>query len=243
MFQAKGRSGLAAAVGLLLVLSGSSLQAGALPALGSLHASGAVYLGPDAAPQGSTIYSGDRLRTAEGEAAISLPRVGVLVLSRQSALSFRGSSSGPSVSLDRGKLSFTLSTQGAFQLESDGIVFSSVGSFPSIGEVALADDGSILLAVRQGSVAVGNLQRQRVLLRAGEMLTINPRVAQSGQSQTVGTGAHGKATIGDKLRTFRIGPLGHAASAVVVIGGLGAVVAAGTWVVASGPTPVSPSSP
>ncbi len=242
MFQATSRSGLAFAVGLLLSFSGASLQAAALPAVGALQASGAVFVGEGAVPGGhSTLYSGDRLRTGEGQATVSFRGAGLLNLSRQSEALFSSSSTGPSVRLERGGLSFTFFDQPLIQLQTEELVFSSVGSFPSLGEVALAGDGSIVLAVREGTVAVAHLRPQPVLVKAGQQIIISPRTAQA---QSIGTGAHGKTTLGEKLRTFRIGPLSHTASVVALGGILGGVTAVAIAVPASmNPAPVSPSAP
>jgi hypothetical protein len=50
-------------------------------------------------------------------------------------------------------------------------------------------------------------------------------VARLAQGQAAGTAAHGKMSIGEKLRSFQIGHLSHAASVAVLTAGLGAFAA------------------
>jgi len=58
------------------------------------------------------------------------------------------------------------------------------------------------------------------------VITVNPRLAQAQQSKPIGTGAHGKMTLGEKLRTFKIGNLSHGASVAILGGALAGATAA-----------------
>jgi hypothetical protein len=251
MFQALYRRTARIGLSLALVLVAGPLQAALPTPVGTLRCDGMVYLGPNLAQGEATLYSGDRLTTDEGRATVSFARGDLLVLDRQSRAALRSSSEGFLVGLERGQLSLAVSTAQPIRVETDGLIISRAGSFPSLAEVALRADGSVLIAVHRGTIAVSELRREPVVVDAGYMLLVSPRLAQSqtqsqgqGQTQSVGTAAHGKMSLGERLRTFQLGRLSHIASTAVVMGGLGAVVV--TAVVGPkvlNPAPVSPSVP
>lgn len=223
MVQAFFRRGAALVLSLQVCLLAEPLRAVTSNPIGLVQTDGVVRLGEEIVRAASVVYSGDRLSTQEGRATISLARSDLLVFDRNSGAAFRKSSEGTFIGLEKGKLSLASSGQLPIQVETDGLTLSPAGTLPSLSEIALSGDGSILVAVHRGTISVGNLGTVPVVLTAGQMLTVNPRLAQS--QQTVGTGARGKMTLGEKLRTFRIGRLSHAASlgvAVVAIGGAAA---------------------
>jgi ferric-dicitrate binding protein FerR (iron transport regulator) len=189
------------------------------------------------APPGATLYSGDVVRTESSPATVSFPRGDLLVLDRQSLVAFQGSSGRCLIRLEKGRLSFAAYTAQPICVETDGLALRWVGSFPSLAEVDRRADGSVAVAVLRGTISVTNLRPEAILVDAGRLIEIGPRLAQS-QGPAVGTAAHGKMSIGDKLRTFRIGGLSHAASVAVLSLALGVVVAGVTVALT-----VSPSAP
>jgi ferric-dicitrate binding protein FerR (iron transport regulator) len=156
------------------------------------------------------------------------------------------SEDGVSVGLAKGRLAFTADPKTPLRVDADGLSLVPTGSFPSLAEIAMRSDGTMSLSVHRGAVAVRNLRAQPVVISAGKFITISPRLAQQagGKSEPVGTGAHGKMTLGEKLRTFRIGNLSHGAS-VAILGGMLAGAAAAAIIVPQvvGEEEASPSNP
>jgi hypothetical protein len=239
MFQALRRSVVAIGLGLAFMVLAVPLDAELSRALGTLRSGSTVHLDKFSIRGECTLYSGDRVSTEAGLATVSFLRGDLLVLDRQSRAMFHLTEGGLVVNLERGALSFSASSADDARVESDGLTFSRTGLFPSVAEIAFRDDGSIVLAVRRGTIAVGNLRREPVVVEAGHYLHVSPRVAQA-----VGTAAHGKQTLGDKLRTFQIGNLSHATSVALLAITLGAATAAAIAIpLATQPGKVSPSAP
>jgi len=239
MFQALHRSASAIGLGLALVVLAAPLCAAVPEALGTLRADGAVYLDRVSTQGESTLYGGDQVSTNASQATVAFLRGNLLVLDRQSRAMFQRTERGLVVNLERGGLSFTASASEAVRVETEGLILSRTGAYPSLAEVALGGDGSIVVAVHRGSLAVANLRPDPVVVEAGQYLKVDPPAAQ-----VVGTAAHGKQTLGDKLRTFHIGSLSHAASVAVIAVAAGGITAAAIAIPLAhqGPT-VSPSAP
>ena len=229
---------------LLLVPFGTLLAATPIP-VGALQSIGAVYVGQDAASPAAVIYSGDLLRTDEGKATVSLPQGGLLVLGSKSAAALSRTDEAVRVNLEKGRVAFSSSSGFPLRVAADGLTVSPTASFPTLAEIALLDDGTLHLSVRRGKITVANLRPEPVVLAAGQVLTVEPRLAQAEKSKPIGTGAHGKMTTGEKLRTFRIGGLSHAASVAVLGGVIGGAAAAAIIVpLTVGTEPAaSPSTP
>jgi hypothetical protein len=245
MHHAFSRRGAPVWLSLLLVLPILTLSAASLAPLGTLRCDGVVYLGGETARPGSVIYSGDELRTAEGRATITLSRGDLMVLDRESSAALRRSAEGLSVGLNRGRILWALATQSPLRVQADGLTVSPSGTFPSVGEVATRGDGSLVVAVHRGKISVADLRAEPVVVSAGQLITISPRVSQSEQTKPVGTGAHGKMTLGEKLRTFRIGSLSHQASVAVmtVVFGSAAATAIAVPLTVGQEKEISPSVP
>jgi hypothetical protein len=229
---------------LLVVPFGTLLAATPIP-IGALQSQGTVYLGQDAASPAAVIYSGDTLRTDDGKATVSLPQGDLLVLGGKSAVALSRTDEAIGVSLEKGLLAFTSASQLPLRIEADGLTVSPAASFRTLAEIALLDDGTLHLAVRSGKVSVANLRPEPVVLTAGQVLSVEPRLAQAQQSKPIGTGAHGKMTTGEKMRSFHIGGLSHAASVAVVVGVVGGAAATAIAVplVVGNEEAVSPSTP
>ena len=210
---------------LLVVPFGTLLAATPIP-VGALQSAGAVFVGQAAASPAAVIYSGDILRTEEGKATVSLNQGGLLVLGSKSAAALSRNDEAVRVDLDKGLLAFTSTSRLPLRIEAVGLTVSTSASFPTLAEIALLDDGTLHLSVRRGKISVTDLRPEPLVLTAGQVLTVEPRLAQADKSKPIGTGAHGKMTTGEKLRTFRIGGLSHAASVAVVAGVIGGAAAA-----------------
>jgi hypothetical protein len=246
MVDAYFRRSVAVLLSWLLVLPVGTLSAATPTPVGALRSEGTVYLGQDAVSRSSVIYSGDTLRTGEGRAAITLPRGNLVVLGHNSAAALTRTPEAVTVGLEKGQLALASSSQLPLRIQADGLTISPTGSFPTLAEIALLDDGTLRLGVRRGKISVAHLRPEPVVLSAGQLLTVKPRLAQSQKSEPIGTGAHGKMTLGEKLRTFRIGGLSHGASVAIVAGIIGGAATAAIVVpltVGDEEEPVSPSVP
>lgn len=229
---------------LLVVPMGTLLAATPAP-VGALQSEGTVYLGRDVVGLNSVIYSGDKLRTGEGKATISLPRGDLLVLGQNSEAALERTPEALMVGLEKGQLALASSSQLPLRVQAEGMTISPAGSFPTLAEIALLDDGTLRLAVRRGKVSISGLRPEPVVVLAGQTVTVNPRLEQSQQTKPIGTGAHGKMTLGEKLRTFRIGGLSHGASVALMAGVVGGAAATAIAIplVIGDEEPVSPSAP
>lgn len=226
-------------LGLALMVLAAPLPAAAPDVLGTLRSNGAVYLGTVSTQGEVTLYGGDRVSTEASQATVSFLRGNLLVLDRQSRAMFQRTARGPIVNLERGSLSFTASASEAVRVETEGLILSGTGSYPSLAEVALRGDGGLVVAVHRGTLAVANLRPDPVVVKSGQYLTVDPPAAQ-----VVGTAAHGKQTLGDKLRTFHLGRLSHAASVAALAGILGGITATSIAIPLAHEGPrVSPSAP
>ena len=230
-------------VTLSLVFQLAPLRAAGPAPVGILRCDGNVYLGKESALTASAIYAGDHLRTEEGRASITFSRDDAVVLDRHSGMGIEGSPEGPLIGLEKGRLEFRASPQRGLRVDTEGVAIRASGKFPSNAEISLPGDGSVVVAVRSGEVSVAYLRREPVVVSTGRVLTVDPAVEQSDTSQ-VGTGAHGKKTVSERLRTFRIDGLSHKASAAIVFGGIaGGTAAAIAIPLSGGGTPASPSAP
>jgi hypothetical protein len=203
-----------------------------------MRADGTVYLNQGPAPGESTVYDGNLVRTEAGRATVSFRRGDLLTLDRESRAAFQSSTEGFLVSLEKGHLAFHLSTPQTVRVEADGLTLRRSGTFPSLAEVALQKDGSVMISVHRGTVSVANLRVEPILVDAGHYLSVSPRLGRA-QNEPVGTSAHGKMSLGEKLRTFKLGPLSHNASVGVVVG----IVAGAAAVAIAVPLATEPSSP
>lgn len=90
---------------------------------------------------------------------------------------------------------------------------------PTLSEAAPEVGGNLVVTLQPRNFATSSKFVDSAVLSAEELLTIRPALQMAQQSAPIGTGAHGKMTSGEKLRTFRIGRLSHGAS-VAVMGAL-----------------------
>lgn len=246
MVDAHLKRSVAVLLSLLLVLPVGALAATTSTPVGAVRCVGTVFLGPDAVGLTSVIYSGDVLRTAEGKATITLPRGDLVVLESNSTVALDRGAEALTLGLEKGQLALASTSQLPLRVQAEGLTLSPAGSFPVLAELALLDDGTLRLAVHRGKVSVAHLRPELVVLSAGQLLTVNPRLAQTDKSKPIGTGAHGKMTLGEKLRTFRIGGLSHGASVALVAGVVGGAATAAIVVpltVGTEEPVVSPSTP
>ncbi len=225
MHHASVRRGAVVGFCWLLALPTISIAAANRSPLGTLRSNGTVFLDGDSIRGESTVYAGDQIRTAEGRAEVSLSRGALMVLNRNSSAVLRQSDREISVGLEKGTLAVSFTNREALRLEADGLHLSSTGTFPALAEVAMNGDGSLVVAVHRGKISVADLRADPVVVSAGQIITINPRLAQAQQGKPVGTGAHGKMTLGEKFRTFHIGSLSHGTSLAIVGGALAGATA------------------
>ncbi|MGH6629023.1 MAG: FecR domain-containing protein [Burkholderiales bacterium] len=203
-----------------------------------------MFLGSDSVRAESVVYPDDQVRTEEGRATLSLARGAVMVLGRNSSTVLRQADRETSISLEKGNLAVSFpSQQQAARVEADGLYLSPSGAFPALAEVAMNGDGSLVVAVHRGKISIADLRAEPVVVTAGQVITIAPRLAQAQQSKSVGTGAHGKMTLGEKLRTFHIGSLSHGVSLAIVTGALAGATATAVIVPLTVGTEESPFKP
>jgi len=214
--------------------------------LGTLRCDGVVFVGSARVGGEAAVYSGDQVTTTDGRAILSLARANRVVIERGSTASLWRSPDGLRVGLEKGRLALTADGKAPLRLEADGLTLSPSGSFPSLAQLAMMPDGSMGVSVHRGAITIQNLRAEPVVVAAGKFITISPRLAQKQppKSQPIGTGAHGKMTLGEKLRTFRIGNLSHGVS-VAILGGTiaGATAAAIIVPLTVGEEKASPSVP
>lgn len=209
---------------LALFIVAAPLQADRSTAVGMLRSDGRVYLGAEIVTAQSAVYAGDKIRTDEGRATVKLKSGDLLVIDRNSEVALPPSSGSLVIGLGKGRMAWTASSPRGFQVDTDGLSLTPAGDVSSLAEISLASDGALVVAVERGSISVSNLRQGPVLISAGNVLTVERRLERA-QGKEPGTGAQGKKSTGEKLRTFHIGKLSHAASTAVVAGGIGAAVA------------------
>jgi hypothetical protein len=205
MYHSICRTGLAIAVGLLLTLRAASVRAGEVPAKGSSPTPSAVSMSQSAVPDGATLSEANLFKAREDAAPSS-------------------STSASSSSLGSGDFPFSSPAEPTLRVGSDNAALRSLGSTYAQAHLGLANDNSARLSLLQEAAPVSNLRRDATVAYPGVRLSSQPRLAQS-NIVAVGTAAHGKLSFLEKLNTFRIGRLGHAASVAVLGTIVGSAVA------------------
>lgn len=194
---------------------------------GTLRAGARAYVDGTPAEAETTLYSGDRLRAGETRATVSLPQGGLLLLGQQSQATFQNPGEALQVNLEKGRLVFSTTARKPLRVVPEELTFSTTEGSPSFADIALRGYGSRVPAVHRGTASLSELRENPFAVTAGQTLNISPRLAQSQQgSSPIGTGAHGKMTLREKLRTFQMGHLSHGASLAIMGGLLGGVAAA-----------------
>lgn len=248
----------AVCLSMLLLLVPVPALAGAAP-VGTAHGEGTFLVDGQAVRTLSVVYFGDEVRTEKTQASVTLEGGSLVVLGQDSSVRFVPARNSTGVALEKGQLALSTPPKSTVHVQSSGLTLAPSAAVASLAEISLRADGSLVVAVHRGGLAVSNLREKPVDLGAGQVLTVNPRLgkadngsgeqgeSQAGAAQTepVGTGAHGKMTLGEKLRTFRIGGLSHGASVALMVGILGGITAAGIAIplTVGDEQPISPSQP
>jgi ferric-dicitrate binding protein FerR (iron transport regulator) len=231
--------GASFALSVSLLLPALAAAAGSAP-LGTLRSEGAVYVDSSLVPAQSSLFSGDRVATADGRASISLAHGSSVLLDRASSVALSNTLTGLRVGLVKGRVTFNTNPRAPIQVETAGLTVVAAGQFPSLAEVAMLADGSVSLAVHRGSMLVRSAGEESAVVTAGKAITVGPQAVR--KAQTPGTAAHGGKTVGQAAQGVH---LSHGASMVLI----GAVVVATAAAIAipiavsDDETPVSPAVP
>ncbi len=208
------------------LFAASSLGAGTSAPAGTLRTDGKVYVGDNLVATTSVVFVGDRLRTEAGQATVNFSHGDLMVLRRQTEATLQGAPQSIVVGLSKGELVLASSSEKSPSVDVAGLLLTSEGKSPGLAQVALKGDGTLLVVVHRGTFRAARLRRDPVTLSSGQMLTVNPRVELDQGPVATGTGAHGKPTLGERLRTFRVDGLSHNASVALLATGLAAATAA-----------------
>lgn len=244
---------------LLLLLPVPTLAGPGAAPVGTAHGEGTFLLDGQIVRTLSVVYSGDQLRTEKTQASVNLQGGSLVVLGQESSVRFMSAQNATGIALEKGRLALSTPPKSSVHVLGSGLRFAPSATVSSLAELTLRADGSLIVAVHRGGLAVSDLREKPVEIAAGQVLTVNPRLgnadngsgkqgeSQAGSAQTepVGTGAHGKMTLGEKLRTFRIGGLSHGASVALMVGILGGTTAAAIAIplTVGDEEPISPSQP
>ena len=228
------------------------------PPLGSLKATGEVFLNGYPVPQVATIFAEDTLRTGgDGNAILEFPGKGIVAVSPQTLMRLTRSSRYIA-DLSYGRIT-SRSLPGAtnFQVRAGNFIMIPDPERPEMtAEIVRALDGSIVVKAVQGSVGIVELEGpQTTFIRNGNVASISvdgklltsspPQTLRALPPQAVGTGkGQGGGGVGGEEKGAAKGGGGHGA----LIGlGLGGGAAAGVGIaLASGgqeSAPISPSAP
>ncbi len=226
---------------IFLLLPSFAAAAGSAP-LGTMRSEGAVFVDSSRVPGQSSLFSGDRVVTTDGRAAISLPHGSSVLIDPASSAAIQNSPSGLTVGLTKGRVTVNSLPQAPIRIEAERLTVTSEGSFPSLAEVAVLANGSVSLAVHRGTMILRSGNEDPITVKAGRMIAVNPGLQKE---QTPGTAAHGGKTAGQAANGIHIGSLSHGAT-MAVIGGLVVGTAAAIAIplaVNNDNTPASPSAP
>jgi ferric-dicitrate binding protein FerR (iron transport regulator) len=228
--------GASIALTVLLLFPSLAAAAGSAP-LGTMRSEGAVFVDASRVPSQSTVFSGDRVATAEGRASVVLARGSSVLIDRASDAALRNSPGCLTVDLMKGRVTFQSAPQAPVQVETAGLTVAAAGKFPSLAEVAMLANGAISLNVHRGAMTVRKGNSAPVVVQAGRALTLTPQVPQ--RAKEPGTAAHGSSTASQALQGFH---LSHAAS-VMVIGAAVVATAVGVGVAIAAQDDETPASP
>lgn len=224
----------------LLLLPTFAAAAGPSP-VGTLRSNGSVFVDSTIVPSESSLFSGDRVRTEAGRASLALAHGSSVLFEPASSAVLQKTPEGLFIGLEKGRLTLNSNPQSPIQVETGGIALLPEGKFPSLAEVAMMGDGSMLLAVHRGAVSVRNAQEEPIVVKAGNFISVGPQTVR--QKETPGTAAHGSKTISQAAKGIHIGSLSHTAT-VAVIGGVVAAAAVAVAIpLAVSDEEASPSTP
>jgi len=162
--------------------------------LGSLTATGDVYLNGSAAPAESAVIAGDVLRTSSsGSAMFTLAGDGSLRIFPNSEIAFAG---GPqyAAELKLGKIVMTsLNGPMGITLRAGGTVIVAVAEGEqSTSSIEAPSDGSFIVSCLAGSVGVVPLQDGKgIFIRAGQSARVSPQGELSAMAQATPSAAQG----------------------------------------------------
>jgi hypothetical protein len=162
--------------------------------LGSLTAVGEVYLNDDDAPRESTIFSGDKVRTAEaGAASFAMSGKGTLKISPQSEVLFPGNYQF-TAELQAGTIVLnTVAGPNGLSVRIGNYVVVSYSQKQSATiQVTLAPNGSVFVSSVEGSAGVLTLEGQvGQFLQAGQSMTFaGSSFLSSTPGKESGSGVH-----------------------------------------------------
>jgi hypothetical protein len=225
----------------LYCLDGTWAQAPTAQTLGSLRATGEVYLNGVRATGEQTLFPGDKVQTGlDGAAALTSPGFGLLIIPAQSEITFRAA---PYLAtLKQGSVevrSFQPGRNLGIQFGNTVMYLSSPES-ESVGIITLRADGSAQVACALGSVGLRSVDGlELVVLRSNQSVGIGV----DGKLQRVESGVPNPSAQTSSAPA-PTGKSSHTGFIVLgVIGGGGAAAAIALLSRKSGNQPVSPSSP
>jgi len=155
----------------------SSLQAqsqAALP-IGSLRATGEVYVNNSPASGEQTLFAGDTVRTgATGNAAVLIPSRGTLLVSPTTRITFPATARA-FAALAQGAIAIRVSPDAKLQIDVGHSLVVTVPEGESVAAIERAADGAVKVSCEAGSVGIIQVDGPRsVFLRAGQSLQLTP---------------------------------------------------------------------
>jgi len=172
---------------LLVILAAMPLWGGSA-VVGTVAGGTNVMVGEQPLVPNTTLFSGDSLQVKDGSAIVSMPKGGLVVLGRDTAVSFERAADEVTVALTRGSLSVMHPADSAPVCVKVGPVSVLPGKgFKTQGDVAIVND-LVLVTAKEGSLVVQGADRTAEV-KKGKTVAIK-NVAQAGQVGAAGNAAH-----------------------------------------------------
>jgi hypothetical protein len=180
-------------IALVMLLLGlwASLPAYAGSAIvGSVAGASNATLGQQIITPGSTVFSGDSLRTSNGTAIVMVGQGSRLIFGQESAATFARGSNSVSAMLSRGNVSLfhPESDKTDVHLQIGNVMVTPVGGYKTLGEIAM-NNSSLVVSTRDGELRV-ETDGKSVNVPKGQTMTFVPKTArapQAGGAQKVQT--------------------------------------------------------
>ena len=212
--------------------------------LGSLSATGEVYVNEARVSGEVTLFAGDSLRTgADGAASVTLSGRGMLIVANQTEVSF-----APSpryfAELRHGIAEFrTLAGAANFELRTGNFIVVPASEAEAAADIERAPDGTTKITCTKGSMGVISLEGpESIFLHPGEVGTISP---EGKMSTTVAGPQPGAAPPGAAPPAPPSPPVHKGHTGLIILGLVGGGVAGAAAALASrgGKPAVSSSTP
>jgi len=187
-------------------------------ALGTVVASERASVGGAGAPVGTTIFSGDNLRTADAGSVQLRTGAARFLLAASSVATVHDDDGMPEATLLRGSATFSTANAKAFALNAATAVIRPKFDEPTIGQVTILSAKQLLVKCTRGAlvITVGDDSRE-IAEGSAYRIVLDPAESEEAQNQPPPQGSGTKGNGGSPLKAAKSRFVWYATAAVAVV--------------------------